>query len=91
MKTYLTHNNAFDSVVTMDNGRLVIAVNIDSQIWIDYHSDNPDFGNWSGEYNDNCNSPDDYGTVYATRKDNDPIQIIDDELYYDRKEFFEQR
>ncbi len=91
MKTYLTHNNAYDSVVIMDGDTLVTAVDIDSQTWINYHSDNPDFGNWNGTCDDNCNSPDDYGTVYATRINDNPIQIINDKLYHDRKEFFEQR
>lgn len=90
---YLTHNNAYDAVVIIDNDTddIVCAAQVDTQIFLDFHAENPDFGEWefSEPYRLDClDDPDDYGTVYAERHENHLVAIIDHDLYNMRNEFF---
>ena len=89
MKAYLTHNNAYDSIVIMDGNTLVTAVDVTDQTWIGFHSDDPNFPNWSGYFDENCSGPTDYGEIYAVRTDYSNIVITNAELYHDRQDVWE--
>lgn len=94
MKGYLTHNDAYDAVVIVgDDDKIICAAQINTEIFIDFHSKYSNFEDWKfGDpfilvYADD-DSVFDFGNVYAIRPDNESIIIADEKVYLDRREYY---
>jgi len=90
-KSYLTHNNGYDSVVITKDDEIVVAAQIDKDIFRDFHADDPAWENWAFSVPyalDLLDDVDEYGDVYVSRTDTLPVEIVDTDLYNSRKDFW---
>ena len=73
-----------DLIVLPDPG---CTVTVDRQRMNDFISVNPDFAKWSGE---SCSdlSPEDFGTVVATRDDTGDVCVVNHQLWQQRMEYY---
>ena len=86
MIAYYVHDNKKkdDLVVLPDLG---CTVPVDRQRLEAFISVSPQFANWNG---DSCSdlSPEDFGTVVATRDDTGDVCVIDHQLWRQRMEYY---
>ena len=86
MIAYYVHDNKKknDVIVLPDSG---CTVTVDRQRMEAFISVNPNFADWSGEACSDL-SPEDFGTVVATRDDNGDVCVADSELWRERMEHY---
>lgn len=86
MLAYYVHDNKKekDAIVIPDMG---CSVPVERKRMEAFISVNPDFANWSG---DSCSdlSPEEFGTVVATRDDSGDVCVIDHDLWRKRMEYY---
>ena len=85
MIAYYVHDNKKkDDVIVLPD--LGCTVSVDRQRMEAFISVCPDFARWSG---DSCSdlSPENFGTVVATRDDTGDVCVIDDQLWRKRMEY----
>ena len=82
MIAYFVHNNSdlTDTIVLPDLG---CSVPVDENRFKDFISVTPTFSQWSG---DACGllTPEDYGTIVATRDECGDVNVVKDNLWHDR-------
>jgi hypothetical protein len=82
MIAYFVHNKK-DQTDTIVLTEFRCSVSVDAKRLREFISANPSFKGWSG---DACGqlSPEDYGTIVATRDDCGDVNVINESLWHDR-------
>jgi hypothetical protein len=92
-KAFLTTNNANDAVVITWAGEIVLAAQIDDEIYAEFFVAEPDFGNWSfgSPYEldiDEGDTVESFGKIYASRVDGEEAIVEEPELFERRQDFW---